>query len=257
MKKFSYIINIILLLVALLAIPILWYKKYKQVKPIETKLIIGTSADFPPFSFRDSNDNIVGFDIDIAKEVLKRINMPYELIDRPFSLLIPQIQVGQIDLIAAGITPTKEREKNLRFTKPYLGNNPLIIITLKKLPIKGVADLKGKNVIVNTGYTADMYMSKFPETNLIRLPKVVDAILALKHSKADAFVTASLTIEPYIKKEEKKNFNIIELPGTSETSALGVSKKTPQDIFDKIQKALDDMDADGSLDALKKKWKII
>jgi len=222
-----------------------------------TKLKVGTSSDFPPFSFRDSTDEIVGFDIDVIKEICKRINLKIELIDRPFSMLIPQIQIGQIDVIAAGITPSPEREKNLRFTKPYLKENPLVIVTLKdKTPaIKTVQDLAHKSVIVNTGYTSDMYLSKFPEIQLIRLPKVTDSMIALKNNKADAFVTASLALAPYTK-DNKGTFNLTNIEGTSETSALGISKKISDELFEKIQKALDDMENDGTLKNLKHQWKM-
>jgi len=220
-----------------------------------TKLIVGTSADFPPFSFRDRTDDIVGFDIDIIKEIGKRLSLKIELIDRPFSLLIPQIQIGQVDVIAAGMTPTPEREKNLRFTKIYLSDNPLVIVTPKNKAsnIKNIDDLKGKSVIVNTGYVSDTYVSKFPEIQITRLPKVSDAMIALEHNKADAFVTASLTLEPYSSQLSK--FNVIPIEGTSETSALGVSKKIPDELFEKIQKALDDMEKDGTLKSIKLKWK--
>lgn len=227
---------------------------------VYTKLIVGTSADFPPFSFRDRSDEIIGFDIDVIKEIGKRLNLKIDLIDRPFSMLIPQIQIGQIDVIAAGMTPTPEREKNLRFTKTYLSENPLVIVTLKDKAsqIKNIDGLKGKSVIVNTGYVSDSYLSKFPEIQLIRLPKVSDAMIALEHNKADAFVTANLTLEPYDLQLGSKNnnkFNVTAIEGTSETSALGISKKLPDELFEKMQKALDDMERDGTLKAIKLKWK--
>lgn len=228
---------------------------------VYTKLNVGTSSDFPPFSFRDKTDEIIGFDIDVIKEIVKRLNLKMELIDRPFSMLIPQIQIGQIDVIAAGMTPSPEREKNLRFTKPYLNENPLVIVTLKdKTPkIKNIEDLKGKSVIVNTGYVSDMYVSKFPEIQLIRLPKVTDAMIALEHNKADAFVTANLTLKPYnieLGTKDNTKFNVTLIEDTTETSALGVSKKISDELFEKIQAALDEMEKDGTLKAIKLKWKM-
>jgi len=229
---------------------------------VYTTLNVGTSADLQPFSFRNETDEIVGFDIDVIKEVCKRINVKMELIDRPFSMLIPQIQIGQIDAVAAGMTPSPEREKNLRFTKPHLKENPLVIVTHKEKmsAIKNVQDLAGKSVIVNTGYTADIHISQFPKIQLVRLPKVWDAMIALDNNKADAFVTANLTLKPYNlgleTKDSNNKYTIIAIEGTSEASALGISKKIPDELFEKIQKALDDMEKDGTLKALKHKWKM-
>lgn len=250
----------IALTVAIFAIAIIWYKKTSQYKPLENTIIVGTSADFPPFSFRDKNDEIVGFDIDIIKEISKRIGMEVDLNDRPFSMLLPQIQIGQIHIIAAGMTPTEERKKNVNFTKPYLSGNPLLIISLaKNPPISSLEDLKGKDIIVNTGYTADIYMSKLPGINIIRLSKVADAFAALEQGKGYAFVTASFTVNPYLKSYEqyKDKFNIFKIKETDESIALGVSKKLPDEFFEKIQKTLDQMEADGTLYALKQKWQVI
>ena len=184
MKK----IFITLLLALITFTLIFWYRKTSDYKPLEKILIVGTSADFPNFSFRDKDNTIVGFDIDVIKEVTKRLGMELDLQDRPFGLLLPQIELGQIHAIAAGMTPTEERAKRVTFSKVYLSGNPLLVVSSAKNPaITDLEDLKGKDVIVNTGYTADFYMSKVPNVNLIRLTKVADALAALEQGKGYAF----------------------------------------------------------------------
>jgi polar amino acid transport system substrate-binding protein len=253
MKKFIIASLVIVGIVALFT----WFRKTSDYKPLENILIVGTSADFPPFSFRDKDDAITGFDIDIVKEVAKRLNMEISLQDRPFGTLLPQMELGQIHVIAAGMTPTTDRAQRVTFTKPYLSSNPLLIVTPSNKPaITRLEDLKGKEVIVNTGYTADLYMSQLPGITLVRLAKVADALAALDQGKADAFVTASFTLKPYVKEgdERYKYFRMVE---TDEQSALAISKKLPADFAERVQKALDAMEADGTLDALKKKWEVI
>lgn len=231
-----------------------WYRKTTEYKPVEQTLIIGTSADFPPFSFRDKDDTIVGFDIDVVKEVAKRLSLDPQIQDKPFSTLLPQIELGQIHIIAAGMTPTEERAKRVTFTKPYLTGNPLLIVSLASKPaFTNLEELKGKDVIVNTGYIADLYMSKLSDINVIRLNKVADALNALEQGKGDAFVTATFSLQPYIK-DSKERFNYLRLPETEESSALGISKKLPEEFAKRVQDALDSMEADGTLDALKRKW---
>ena len=68
-----------------------WFKKTSEAKPLGDTLIVGTSADFPPFSFRGSDDSIVGFDIDVIREVAQRLNMKVNLQDKPFAMLVPQL----------------------------------------------------------------------------------------------------------------------------------------------------------------------
>ena len=83
-----------------------------------------------------------------------------EIKDMPFSTLISQLKFGAIQLIAAGLTPTKERAEHVLFTNNYTSGDPLVIVTLAtKTPFKNVDDLKNKDVIVNDGFTAELYLS--------------------------------------------------------------------------------------------------
>ncbi len=238
-----------------------WYRSTSDVKPLSQVLIVGTSADFPPFSFRSpEDDQIVGFDIDVIKEVAKRLSLEIEIQDKPFGTLIPQIELGQIHVIAAGMTPTPERAKRVHFTKSYLSGNPLLIVTKSSSDIQGLEDLKLKEVIVNTGYTAETYMTSLMSSmaimELLRLPRVTDALTALEYDKADAFVTAAFTLQPYIKEGDTR-FKVHVIPQTDEENALAISKHLPEEFVQKVQKALDDMEADGTLAALKKKWNVL
>jgi arginine/lysine/histidine transporter system substrate-binding protein len=249
-----------LILIAGALVALTWYRSTRDAKPLENTIIVGTSADYPPFSLRDKDLSIVGFDIDIVKEVAKRLGMEVSLQDKPFGLLLPQLELGQIHMIAAGMTPTEERAKRINFTKPYLKGNPLLVVILaKNPPITSLEDLKGKEVIVNTGYTADTFMSKIPDIHLIRLGKLADALLALENGKAYAFVTAAFTLEPYLKEHDKDRtkFNIFKLIEADEETALALSKILPAHFLPKVQEALDAMEADGTLPSLRQKWGLI
>ncbi len=271
MKNITIILSSIILILLIISGAYFWRKNNTDNTKItrnikiddnNIQLKVGTAADFPPFTFRDENDQIIGFDIDIVKEVAKRIKADIDIIDRPFSMLLTQAQLGQLQIIAAGISATKEREKHIRFTKPYLEQNPLIIISPKNknINIKNIEDIKSKNVIVNTGYITDTYISNLPEDyhiNIIRLSKVQDSIIALNHNKGDVFVTTKIALSPYLKGENQNKYNIFQIPGTSETTSLAVSKHVPQELFDKIQQALDAMKTDGTLEKFKEKWNLL
>ena len=188
MKKMS--LFIIIGLVAVIS-ALMWYKVEKITSTSEPSntVIVGTNAEFPPFSFKD-NDTLTGFDIDVIQEVFKRLKKDIVLKDMPFDALIPEIQIGNIQVIAAGITPTEERAQRALFTHPHLTGNPLVIINLKNnTPLTTLKDLTGKTVVVNEGYLADSFMSEQP-VELLRLSSalVSDGILALQSGRADAFV---------------------------------------------------------------------
>ncbi len=250
--------QVIIAIITLLGISV-WYIRRKAYapKPKTNVIIVGTNAEFQPFTFK-KNGEIVGFDIDIIHEVSKRLGKVVQIKDMPFDALIPEIQLGNIHVIAAGMTPTDERAKRVLFTKPHLDSDPLVIITLANTQkIKGVDDLVGKNIVVNEGYTSDIYMSTIAGINIIRLSSamVSDGLLALQSSRAFAFVTARTTVMPYFKQYGTSEFNMVPIEGTEEKDALVISKHYPT-LHKQIQQVLDTMESDGTLDTIKEKWNL-
>lgn len=239
---------------------IIWYRAEKKIitaTPLNT-IIVGTNSEFQPFSFKE-DDTITGFDIDVIKEVCKRLNKEIIFKDMPFDALLPEIQLGNIHVIAAGITPTPERAQRTLFTRPHLAaGNPLVIVTPQEAPLTTIDDLLGKTVVVNEGYVADSYMSEQPGIHLIRLSSnaIGDSMLALESGRADALVAALHSINPYFKKHDQSKFSITPIPGTEESSAFAISKHYPE-LRDYIQMTLDRMKEDGTLNALKRKWDLV
>lgn len=131
-----------------------------------------------------------------------------------------------------------------------------MIVTLAQQPhFKTVADLKGKEVVVNEGFTADWYMAKIEGPRLLRLATVNEAFMALKAKRADAYVAALNSVRPLLEKYGKDQFTISAIEGTNENCALGVSKKFPE-LYQHIELKIKEMIEDGTMDTLKKKWGI-
>lgn len=216
-------------------------------------LIVGTNAEFPPFCYMEKGE-IVGFDIDVAKEVCQRLNKQMHLKDMPFDALIPAIITGQVDFVAAGMSFTKERAKRVLFTHNYLSQDPLVIFTTINKPLD-INTLKDKTVVVIEGFTADLLMSSRTDINLIRLPTQADGFMAIKNGRADAFVTAKSTVEAFFDKNSSNQYQTSLIEGTGETCAL-VVPKSKEDLLNDIQKALDSMESDGTLSKLKQTWKL-
>ncbi len=220
-------------------------------------LIIGTNAEFPPFCFREGEE-IVGFDVEVAQEVAHILHRQAILRDMPFETLIPDLSLGQIDLIAAGMTPTPERAKRVAFTRPYLMGDPLVVLVLKKNEAWLKQDLQqsiqGKKIVVNEGYTADLYLSQDPSHDLVRLASPADAFLALKTERADAFVTAQSTLLQFLQTQAHEQFVYAPLASTPEESCSLVVAKKNAALLHEVQEALDMLEENGTMDRLKKKW---
>ncbi len=91
------------------------------------KVVLGTNAAFPPFEYVEGK-NIVGFDITMGEKIAKTAGMKLEVMDMAFDSLIPALQAGTIDFIAAGMSVTEERKKNVDFSVPYFASEQVIIV---------------------------------------------------------------------------------------------------------------------------------
>jgi arginine/lysine/histidine transporter system substrate-binding protein len=226
--------------------------------PRETKdnpedyAIVGTNAEFPPFAFVE-NEKIVGFEIDLAREVCQRLGKKMKIKDLPFDALLPEVILGQVDFVAAGMSYTEERAKRVLFTNSYLSNDPLVIVSLSE-ELKTIDDLTGKDVAVNEGYTADLFLSKREDINLIRLgSQPADGFLSLKSQRCDAFVTAENTLKPFLRKAKIENCYFSPIEGSNESCAIIVPKNYKR-LRNKIQSCLDSMEEDGSLEEMRVHW---
>jgi polar amino acid transport system substrate-binding protein len=215
-------------------------------------LIVGTNSEYAPYSFMQDN-TVVGFDIDLINEVAKRMNKKIELRDMAFDALIPALQIGSIQVIGAGLTPTPDRALRIYFTKPYIHGDPLLIISPASNPLTTLDQLKGKKVAVNEGFTADYYMAKVEGPELVRYAAPIESFMALENKSVDAFVAARSSIKSFIDHYGKEKFSLAEIPTTGDEYAIAISKKYPE-LLEPIQKALDEIAADGTLEMLKKKW---
>lgn len=221
-------------------------------------LIVGTSADYPPYAFVDTKtDEIVGFDIDVAREVVTRLGKKFEAKDIPFTTLMFDLFSQDIDIVAAGMTPTARRSRKVLFSQTYLQADPLVVLTQKDdFSVKDVSDLQNKTVVVNTGYTADLYLSDKPDIDLMKLKTPADGFMALKSGRADAFVCAKSSLATLqSKKHMLDQFDIFVLPDTGDDYSLAVHKNNDE-LLQRINNVLSDMDKDGTLQKLKEKWNL-
>ncbi len=255
MKRIKITISIVVFCAFAWATYKLIKKNALTVTPPTTTLIVGTSDDYPPYTF-NKDGQIVGFDIDLARAVAQQLGMAMELKNMSFDILLLELQKGRIHVLAAGLTPTKERALRVNFTTPYLQGDPLLTVTRIDGPsITSISEMARQRIIVNEGYTADFYISSHKDLIIERVETVAQAILALRNHKADVFVIAKNALQPFLKTKFHAEFKTETLTDITETYALAVSKKYPE-LLSKIDKALEGLAQDGTLETLKRKWEL-
>ena len=157
------------------------------------KLVVGTSADYPPYEFHtmaNGKDEIVGVDIDVAKEDAKDLGVELEVKDMDFDGLLVALQAGKVDMVFAGMTPTDERKENADFSDIYYtATHRFILRSGEEGSVKSFDDLKGKKIGVQKGSIQEgIAKENFDEANIKSLAKVTDLVLDLKNKKVDAIL---------------------------------------------------------------------
>ena len=194
------------------------------------KLVVGTSADYPPYEFHatvDGNDKIVGFDMDIAQEVADDLGVELEIKDMDFDGLLVALQANKVDMVFAGMTPTEERKENADFSDIYYeATHRFILRSGEEASVKSFDDLKGKKIGVQKGSIQEgIAKDNFDEADIKSLAKVTDLILDLKNNKVDAILVEEGVADLYCKKNEgisvAKNFVVKDENGGS---AIAFSK---------------------------------
>lgn len=221
------------------------------------KIVIGLDDSFPPMGFRDEKNNIVGFDIDMAREAAKRLAMEVEFKSIDWSGKEMELNGKRIDALWNGMNITEERRKNVLFSEPYMESRQLIFV-LADSTIKGPADLAGKVIGVQQASIGDVTISNdaVVRDSLKEFKKYADCIAAfldLKAGRLDAVVTDEILGRYYVAKEPGK-YIVIEQP-LGAVGMYGVGfRKDDQELRDKVQKVLNEMKQDGTAAAISNKW---
>ena len=225
--------------------------------PAKKKIVIGLDDSFPPMGFRDDKNNIVGFDIDMAKEAAKRVGMEVEFKPIDWSSKEAELNGKRIDALWNGMNITEERKKNVLFSEPYMESKQLIFVTAGS-SIKGEADLAGKVVGVQQASIGEEVVMKDVKlkASLKDFKQYADCIAAfmdLKAGRVDAVVTDEILGRYYMSKEPGKYIAIDKALGEVGTYGVGF-RKDDKDLRDKMQKALDEMKKDGTSAKISKQW---
>lgn len=212
-------------------------------------LVMGTNAQFPPYEFYQDN-KIVGIDAEIAQAIADKLGMKLEIEDMAFDAIVPSVVSGKIDFGAAGMTVTDERKQAVDFTDTYATSTQVIIVA-DGSSIKGKDDLDGKLVGVQLGTTGDMLAGDIKGAEVERYKKGVEAVESLKLGKIDAVIIDQATAKAFVKNNE--GIQILAEALSDEQYALAL-KKGNTELLDKINGALKELKADGTLDQITAKY---
>jgi polar amino acid transport system substrate-binding protein len=217
-------------------------------------MTIGLDDAFPPMGYRTDKGELVGFDIDAANEVGRRLGIKIKWQPTAWDGVIHSLNAKKFDCIWNGMTITPERKKEVAFSKPYKMDGQVAVIRFGERRFRKLADLRGAKVGVQKGSSAVEAVKKLPvKPGQVREyednPK---ALLDLESNRLDTVVIDDATGRDFIAKRPGK-YRI--LPGNITKEPFGVAfRKEDVELRERVQKSLDAMVKDGTMAKISKKW---
>jgi len=254
MKNQNKIISIIL--ITTMVIGAVALSGCTQTNP--NAIIVGTSADFPPFEYKDANGNIIGFDVEMVTEILTSQGYTVTVTDIAFDSLIPSLQQGKINVIVAGMSITDERKAEVDFSNPYFEADQSVLIKAgSMINITSDDDLANLTVGAQTGTTGALWVEEnLVNTNLTPASKFQQyetydlAILDLKAERIQILVLDKPVAQAY---SEDVGLDVVYTIITNENYGIAVQKGQTE-LLQKINTGLAALKASADWNTLVKKY---
>lgn len=218
-------------------------------------LIVGFDQDFPPMGFMGDDGEYTGFDLELAQEAAKRLGLEYKPQPIAWDAKDMELESGNIDCIWNGFTMTG-REDGYTWSEPYMENSQVFVVAGDS-GIKSQADLAGKVVECQVDSSAEAALKEVPDltatfAQLLTTADYNTAFMDLEQGAVDA-IAMDVVMAGYQISQRNADFVILEDSLAAEEYAIGF-KKGNTELKDKVQGALEEMAADGTLKTISEKW---
>ena len=213
-------------------------------KKNNNELVMVTEAGFAPYEYYDGGE-IVGVDVDIAKEIAKYLGKTLVVKDIAFDSIINEVKTGKADFGAAGISYSEDRAKNVDFSINYSVSKQVVIVS-NNSSINNIDGISNKKIAVQLGSIADTYVTeKYKDASIVRQKKYLAAIEDLKTGKVDCVVMDELPAKEIL----SSNSGIKILDGSLTNDSYGmVVKKGNKELLDAINTVLEKLKNEGKID---------
>lgn len=211
----------------------------------DDELIMVTEAGFAPYEYYE-NGEIIGVDVDIAKEIAKELGKKLVIKDVAFDSIINEVKSGKADFGAAGISYSDERAKQVGFSIDYSTSKQVVIVK-KDGNITNIDDIYNKKIAVQLGSVADTYVTKtYKNASIVRQKKYLAAIQDLKDGKVDCVVMDELPAKEIL----NNNSGLVILEGELTHDSYGmIVNKDNKELLASINKVLERLINDGMIDS--------
>lgn len=218
-------------------------------------LTVAIDPTFRPLAFTNEAGELTGFDVDLARELADHMGRELEFEELAFDGIIPALNAGNVDT-NVDLAVTEDRKEEVSFTKPYLQQTNIAVVRASETDLNPtLEELRELEVGVVSGTSSDQLLAQTPEVSPTRYNSVPDAFRELQLGRLDAVVINSLTAGFFVTSVFPEELRLSDQPVSDDTIGVAaVAAKGNTELVTEMNRALDEMRADGSLNRVSTKW---
>ena len=218
------------------------------------RLIVGVTESSPPFSYRDGEKGVVGYDVDLAGEVAKRLGIGLEKVSIINAERVPSLQQDKVDLVATGMTRAENRKRDIGFSLAYL-DSPHKVLVRKDAGITGVKQMAGRKLALVRSASVDAELkAAVPTLEIVLLDDYSACFTALQEKRVDGFLADEILLLSFARKGgAPQDFTFIPDYDLPRTAGFGIKKNEPR-FTEFVDQTLLELEASGAAAKIFDAW---
>lgn len=216
------------------------------------ELLVGTEGTYPPFTYHDESGKLTGFDVEIAEEVASRLGVKAKFMETQWDAIFAGLDSKRFDMISNQVGINEERLEKYAFSDPYITSKAVLVTQKGDTDVKSFEDIDGlKSAQSLTSNYAEIAKSNGAE--LVGVEGFNQAIELLNSKRVDVTVNDNLSVLDFLKQKPDANIQIVDESEDAAQSGLMFNKGN-ETLVEAVNKALKDMQEDGTYDKISEKW---
>ena len=217
------------------------------------KLVVALEGAWQPWSYHDSSDTLVGYDVEVSRAIAEKLGVEPEYVESDWDSLFAGLDAGRYDMVCNGVEVTEERAKTYDFTTPYGYIHTALAVRKDNEDIHSFEDLKGKTT-ANSLASTYMELAESYGATVQGIDTLEETIQLLTAGRIDATLNADVSFYDYLNVHPEADFKLVAQTAEASHVAIPVLKSEDTAYLDALNAAIDALRADGTLKTLSEKY---
>ena len=217
------------------------------------KLVVALEGAWQPWSYHDSSDTLVGYDVEVSRAIAEKLGVEPEYVESDWDSLFAGLDAGRYDMVCNGVEVTEERAKTYAFTTPYGYIHTALAVRKDNEDIHSFEDLKGKTT-ANSLASTYMELAESYGATVQGIDTLEETIQLLTAGRIDATLNADVSFYDYLNVHPEADFKLVAQTAEASHVAIPVLKSEDTAYLDALNTAIEELRADGTLKTLSKKY---